>query len=260
MASLASFKRKVVVGTAIKIQNFGRDTIKVVKVVKVQNNGFYWGKSISKTHYWKLMYSSNEGACLYDGKKYYEIFFISWQKAKDCIVTESSVSFLSTPYKTSSGEVIPSPFVDIPIGKPWLKLTIRENGFRGANLTQFKKKVQIGTTLKIENFARKTSQTVKVVKVQTNGFYWGEVIDKKQYLRVMSETGGKFCYYDGKDYYQAYFIPWGARKSCSLTDSSVTYLCNPDAAMANRDRQEPYKGYPYLEPWLKLSIVEGVSC
>ena len=126
MASLASFKRKVVVGTALKIENFGQNTIKIVKVVKVQNNGFYWGKPISKTHYWKLMYSLNGGACLYDGKKYYEIFFISQQKARECIVTESSVSFLSTPYKTSSGDVIPSPFVEVTIGKPWLKLSIVE--------------------------------------------------------------------------------------------------------------------------------------
>lgn len=139
MASLASFKRKVVVGTALKIENFGQNTIKVVKVVKVQSSGFYWGKPISREHYWKLQYSVGDSACLYDGKKYYQIFFISWQKAKDCIVTESSVSFLSTPYKTSSDEVIPSPFVEIPIGNPWLKLTIRENGFRGSTLTQFKK-------------------------------------------------------------------------------------------------------------------------
>lgn len=254
-ASLASFKKKVVVGTALKIENFGQNTIKVVKVVKVQSNGFYWGKPISKTHYWKLMYSLNGGACLYDGKKYYEIFFISWQKAKDCIVTESSVSFLGTPYKTSSGEVIPSPFVDISIGEPWLKLTIREDGFRSPNLTSFKKKVQVGTALKIENFARKTSQTVKVVRVQTNGFYWGEVIDKTGYLNLMSVTGGKGCYYDGKYYYKVSFIPWGARKSCNITDSSVTYLCDPEAMMANKERQVPYKGYPYLKPWLKLSLV-----
>lgn len=126
MASLASFKRRIKVGTCLKIENYSRNTLKVVRVVKVQSNGFYWGKPISKTHYWKLIYSLNDDACLYDGKKYYEVFFISWQKARDCIITESSVSFLSTPYKTSSGEVFPSPFVEIPIGKPWLKLSLIE--------------------------------------------------------------------------------------------------------------------------------------
>lgn len=129
-----------------------------------------------------------------------------------------------------------------------------------ASLASFKRKVVVGTALKIENFGQNTIKVVKVVKVQTNGFYWGEVIDKEQYLRVMSATGGKFGYYDGKDYYQISFIPWGARKSCKVTESSVTYLCSPDAMMANRERQVPYKGYPYLKPWLKLTIVEGVSC
>ena len=130
MASLASFKRKVVVGTAIKIQNFGLDTIKIVKVVKVQSNGFYWGKPISKEHYWKLQYSVGDSACLYDGTKYYQIFFISWLKASDCKVTEDSVEFLSTPFNSSDGSIIPFPFVYIPIGEPWLKLTIIENGLR----------------------------------------------------------------------------------------------------------------------------------
>jgi len=255
MVYLASFKRRVKVGTCLRVKNYPRNTLKFVRVVKVQSNGFYWGKPISKEHYWKLQYSVGDSACLYDGKKYYEIFFISWQKARDCKVTEDSVEFLSTPFKCSDGSIIPSPFVDVPIGEPWLKLSIKEDGFRGSNLTAFKKKVQVGTTLKIENFARKTSQTVKVVRVQTNGFYWGEVIDKTSYLNLMSATGGKGCLYDGKDYYKVSFIPWGARKSCKVTDSSVTYLCDSDAMMANKDRQVPYKGYPYLKPWLKLTLV-----
>ena len=257
MASLASFKRRVKVGTCLKIENYPRNTLKVVRVVKVQSNGFYWGNPISKEHYWKLQYSVGDSACLYDGTKYYQIFFISWQKARDCKVTEDSVEFLSVPFKFSDGSITPSPFVDVPIGKPWLKLTIRENGFSSPNLTSFKKKVQVGTTLKIEDFARKTSQTVKVVKVQTNGFYWGEVIDKISYLNLMSATDGKGCLYDGNNYYKSSSIPWGARKSCNVTDSSVTYLCSPDAMMANRESQVPYKGYPFLKPWLKLTILEG---
>lgn len=138
--SLASFKETIKVNTHLDIRNYGKGSNYSGVVYSVNKTYFTVEREVSKEYYdeWKpkLRKGSFVAIDIADDPeldyyshtpvwKYFALSRINWQPAKNSrVVGDMTLEFLSYPEKLSSGRVVPAPFNNIPIGQPWMTITI----------------------------------------------------------------------------------------------------------------------------------------
>lgn len=132
--SLASFKELIHVNTHLDIKNFGKGRDYRGVVYSVNKTYFTVAREVSKKFYdeWSLILSKGSFIVIDDNQlvsspKYFALSRIYWQPARySRVVNSTTLEFLSYPEKLSSGNVLPAPFNNIPIGQVWMTITIPE--------------------------------------------------------------------------------------------------------------------------------------
>lgn len=132
--SLASFKELIHVNTHLDIKNFGKGRDYRGVVYSVNKTYFTVAREVSKKFYdeWSPILSKGSFIVIDDNQlvsspKYFALSRIYWQPARySRVVNSTTLEFLSYPEKLSSGNVLPAPFNNIPIGQVWMTITILE--------------------------------------------------------------------------------------------------------------------------------------
>lgn len=132
--SLASFKELIHVNTHLDIKNFGKGRDYRGFVYSVNKTYFTVAREVSKKFYdeWSPILSKGSFIVIDDNQlvsspKYFALSRIYWQPARySRVVNSTTLEFLSYPEKLSSGNVLPAPFNNIPIGQVWMTITIPE--------------------------------------------------------------------------------------------------------------------------------------
>ena len=132
--SLASFKELIHVNTHLDIKNFGKGRDYRGVVYSVNKTYFTVAREVSKKFYdeWSPILSKGSFIVIDDNQlvsspKYFALSRIYWQPARySRVVNSTTPEFLSYPEKLSSGNVLPAPFNNIPIGQVWMTITIPE--------------------------------------------------------------------------------------------------------------------------------------
>lgn len=132
--SLASFKELIHVNTHLDIKNFGKGRDYRGVVYSVNKTYFTVAREVSKKFYdeWSPILSKGSFIVIDDNQlvsspKYFALSRIYWQPARySRVVNSTTLEFLSYPEKLSSGNVLPAPFNNIPIGQVWMTITIPE--------------------------------------------------------------------------------------------------------------------------------------
>ena len=132
--SLASFKELIHVNTHLDIKNFGKGRDYRGVVYSVNKTYFTVAREVSKKFYdeWSPILSMGSFIVIDDNQlvsspKYFALSRIYWQPARySRVVNSTTLEFLSYPEKLSSGNVLPAPFNNIPIGQVWMTITIPE--------------------------------------------------------------------------------------------------------------------------------------
>lgn len=132
--SLASFKELIHVNTHLDIKNFGKGRDYHGVVYSVNKTYFTVARKVSKKFYdeWSPILSKGSFIVIDDNQlvsspKYFALSRIYWQPARySRVVNSTTLEFLSYPEKLSSGNVLPAPFNNIPIGQVWMTITIPE--------------------------------------------------------------------------------------------------------------------------------------
>lgn len=132
--SLASFKELIHVNTHLDIKNFGKGRDYHGVVYSVNKTYFTVAREVSKKFYdgWSPILSKGSFIVIDDNQlvsspKYFALSRIYWQPARySRVVNSTTLEFLSYPEKLSSGNVLPAPFNNIPIGQVWMTITIPE--------------------------------------------------------------------------------------------------------------------------------------
>lgn len=132
--SLASFKELIHVNTHLDIKNFGKGRDYHGVVYSVNKTYFTVAREVSKKFYdeWSPILSKGSFIVIDDNQlvsspKYFALSHIYWQPARySRVVNSTTLEFLSYPEKLSSGNVLPAPFNNIPIGQVWMTITIPE--------------------------------------------------------------------------------------------------------------------------------------
>lgn len=130
--SLASFKELIHVNTHLDIKNFGKGRDYRGVVYSVNKTYFTVAREVSKKFYdeWSPIPSKGSFIVIDDNQlvsspKYFALSRIYWQPARySRVVNSTTLEFLSYPEKLSSGNVLPAPFNNIPIGQVWMTITI----------------------------------------------------------------------------------------------------------------------------------------
>ena len=132
--SLASFKELIHVNTHLDIKNFGKGRDYRGVVYSVNKTYFTVAREVSKKFYdeWSPILSKGSFIVIDDNQlvsspKYFALSRIYWQPARySRVVNSTTLEFLSYSEKLSSGNVLPAPFNNIPIGQVWMTITIPE--------------------------------------------------------------------------------------------------------------------------------------
>lgn len=132
--SLASFKELIHVNTHLDIKNYGKGRDYYGVVYSVNKTYFTVAREVSKKFYdeWSPILSKGSFIVIDDNQlvsspKYLALSRIYWQPARySRVVNSTTLEFLSYPEKLSSGNVLPAPFNNIPIGQVWMTITIPE--------------------------------------------------------------------------------------------------------------------------------------
>ena len=132
--SLASFKELIHVNTHLDIKNFGKGRDYRGVVYSVNKTYFTVAREVSKKFYdeWSPILSKGSFIVIDDNQlvsspKYFALSRIYRQPARySRVVNSTTLEFLSYPEKLSSGNVLPAPFNNIPIGQVWMTITIPE--------------------------------------------------------------------------------------------------------------------------------------
>lgn len=132
--SLASFKELIHVNTHLDIKNFGKGRDYRGVVYSVNKTYFTVAREVSKKFYdeWSPILRKGSFIVIDDNQlvsspKYFALSRIYWQPARySRVVNSTTLEFLSYPEKLSSGNVLPAPFNNIPIGQVWMTITIPE--------------------------------------------------------------------------------------------------------------------------------------
>lgn len=132
--SLASFKELIHVNTHLDIKNFGKGRDYRGVVYSVNKTYFTVAREVSKKFYdeWSPILSKGSFIVIDDNQlvsspKYFALSRIYWQPARySRVVNSTTLEFLSYPEKLSSGNVLPAPFNNVPIGQVWMTITIPE--------------------------------------------------------------------------------------------------------------------------------------
>lgn len=130
--SLSSFKEMIHVNTLIEIKNYGKGRDYSGVVYSVNKTYFTVAREVSKKFYDEWSPQLKEGSFvviedkrLVSSTKYFALSRIYWQPARySRVVSDMTLEFLSYPEKLSSGQVLPAPFNNIPIGQVWMTITI----------------------------------------------------------------------------------------------------------------------------------------
>ena len=128
--SLESFKRRIKVNTRINVKNYGKGRDYDGTIYRVGKSYFDVARRVSKEYYDEWRSILRKGTFVvyheYGGAKpeYFSISRISWQLAKHTLVDGDVAHFFSYPEKLSSGQVVPAPFNNIPIGREWMTISI----------------------------------------------------------------------------------------------------------------------------------------
>lgn len=127
MESFASFKRRLNVGTVVRVTNFGATGVPEMRtIVKLQSNGFWTARPLSlypataQQHYRS---SRKDSIVLLNGIEHIKVFF-EYPKASTVRVYENILDCLSYKETLSHGEVVNAPFNNIPAGNVWLRLEL----------------------------------------------------------------------------------------------------------------------------------------
>lgn len=130
--SLSSFKETIQVNTHLNIKNYGKGRDYSGVVYSVNKTYFTVAREVSKKFYDEWSPQLREGSFvviedkrLVSSTKYFALSRIYWQPARySRVVSDMTLEFLSYPEKLSSGQVLPAPFNNIPIGQVWMTITI----------------------------------------------------------------------------------------------------------------------------------------
>lgn len=130
--SLASFKEMIHVNTHLDIKNYGKGRDYHGVVYSVNKTYFTVARKVTKEYYDEWSPKLRKGSFvviddkqLVSSPKYFALSRIYWQPARHSrVVNNTTLEFLSYPEKLSSGRVVPAPFNNIPIGQPWMTITI----------------------------------------------------------------------------------------------------------------------------------------
>ena len=130
--SLASFKEMIHVNTHLDIKNYGKGRDYPGVVYSVNKTYFTVARKVTKEYYDEWSPKLRKGSFvviddkqLVSSPKYFALSRIYWQPARHSrVVNNTTLEFLSYPEKLSSGRVVPAPFNNIPIGQPWMTITI----------------------------------------------------------------------------------------------------------------------------------------
>ena len=130
--SLSSFKETIQVNTHLNIKNYGKGRDYSGVVYSVNKTYFTVAREVSKKFYDEWSPQLKEGSFvviedkqLVSSTKYFALSRIYWQPARySRVVSDMTLEFLSYPEKLSSGQVLPAPFNNIPIGQVWMTITI----------------------------------------------------------------------------------------------------------------------------------------
>lgn len=130
--SLSSFKETIQVNTHLNIKNYGKGRDYSGVVYSVNKTYFTVAREVSKKFYdeWSPQLRAGSFIVIDDKQlvsspKYFALSRIYWQPARHSrVVNNATLEFLSYPEKLSSGTVLPAPFNNIPIGQPWMSLTV----------------------------------------------------------------------------------------------------------------------------------------
>lgn len=130
--SLSSFKERIKVNTHLKVKNYGKGRDYSGVVYSVNKTYFTVAREVSKKFYDEWSPQLREGSFividdkqLVSSPKYFALSRIYWQPARHSrVVSDTTLEFLSYPEKLSSGQVLPAPFNNIPIGQVWMTITL----------------------------------------------------------------------------------------------------------------------------------------
>ena len=130
--SLSSFKEMIHVNTHLDIKNYGKGRDYSGVVYSVNKTYFTVAREVSKKFYDEWSPQLREGSFividdkqLVSSPKYFALSRIYWQPARHSrVVSDTTLEFLSYPEKLSSGQVLPAPFNNIPIGQVWMTITL----------------------------------------------------------------------------------------------------------------------------------------
>lgn len=140
--SLASFKELIHVNTHLDIKNYGKGRDYHGVVYSVNKTYFTVARTVTKEYYdkWSPILSKGSFVAIDIADdpeidnyphtpvwKYFSLSRIYWQPARySRVVNSTTLEFLSYPEKLSSGNVLPAPFNNIPIGQVWMTITMPE--------------------------------------------------------------------------------------------------------------------------------------
>lgn len=130
--SLSSFKETIQVNTHLNIKNYGKGRDYSGVVYSVNKTYFTVAREVSKKFYDEWSPQLRVGSFividdkqLVSSPKYFALSRIYWQPARHSrVVSNTTLEFLSYPEKLSSGRVVPAPFNNVPIGQPWMTITV----------------------------------------------------------------------------------------------------------------------------------------
>lgn len=130
--SLSSFKEMINVNTHLDIKNYGKGRDYSGVVYSVNKTYFTVAREVSKKFYDEWSPQLREGSFividdkqLVSSPKYFALSRIYWQPSRHSrVVSDTTLEFLSYPEKLSSGQVLPAPFNNIPIGQVWMTITL----------------------------------------------------------------------------------------------------------------------------------------
>ena len=130
--SLASFKEMIHVNTHLDIKNYGKGRDYHGVVYSVNKTYFTVARKVTKEYYDEWSPKLRKGSFvviddkqLVSSPKYFALSRIYWQPARHSrVIDDTTLEFFSYPEKLSSGRVVPAPFNNIPIGQPWMTITI----------------------------------------------------------------------------------------------------------------------------------------
>lgn len=128
--SLSSFKERIKVNTHLKVKNYGKGRDYSGVVYSVNKTYFTVAREVSKKFYDEWSPQLRVGSFividdkqLVSSPKYFALSRIYWQPARySRVLNNDIIEFLSYPETLSNGREVAAPFINIPIGQPWLSV------------------------------------------------------------------------------------------------------------------------------------------